>query len=347
MIGSAWTLLLVPILATGLARQDAPASSECAANLLESVVAVLEERYYHEDFREARLPGLAARYRPRAAEACGLAEQRAVAFEFLSEIPASHLSLFSGASFRRIVAELRGRPSPTVGFELLELDGEHFVHNVVDGGPAAEAGLLSGDRVLAIAGQPVASSPRLDWRTDDAYRDDPPLRALLVADGEAIDLLVEPRPGAQRAIRVSARPYSLLEASRASAQIYERGDVAIGYFHLWLVQFTGVSELLRQKLETELAASDALVFDLRGRGGNRATVPRLLEVLDDARAARDLPLVALIDRGTRSAKEVIAHELRKRGRTLLVGERTAGAVIPAAFADVGEDTYLMFPPFEY
>jgi C-terminal processing protease CtpA/Prc len=347
MIRSAWTLLLVPTLAAGLARQEAPASTACAANLLERAVVVLEERYYDQDFRETRLPGLAARYRPRAEEACSLAEQRTVAFEFLSEIPASHLSLFSGTSYRRILDELWGRPSPTVGFELVELDGKHFASNVVDGGPAAEAGLLPGDRVLTIDGRPVEASGRLDWRTDDAYLDDPPLRAVLVEDGDAVELTVERRPGERRAIRVSARPYSLLEASRASARVYERGDLAIGYFHLWLVQFNGISDQLRQKLETQLAASDALVLDLRGRGGNGATVPRLLEVLDDWRAARDVPLVVLIDRGTRSAKEVITHELRKRERTLLVGERTAGAAIPAAFEEVGEDTYLMFPPFEF
>ncbi|UCC83704.1 MAG: hypothetical protein JSW46_01870, partial [Gemmatimonadota bacterium] len=187
----------------------------------------------------------------------------------------------------------------------------------------------------------------LDWRTDDAYLDDPPLRAVLVDDGEVIDLSVERRPGARRAVGVRARPYSLFEASRVSARVYEWDGVAIGYFHLWLVQLRGVPELLRQLLDTELAAIEAIVLDLRGRGGNGAAVPPLLEVLDDARTARDLPLVTLIDAGTRSAKEVIAHELTKRERTLLVGERTAGAVIPAAFADVGEDTYLMFPPFEY
>jgi carboxyl-terminal processing protease len=58
------------------------------------------------------------------------------------------------------------------------------------------------------------------------------------------------------------------------------------------------------------------------------------------------PVVALIDRQSRSAKDVLAYELKKTGIARLVGEPTAGAVIPASFADVGYDTILMFPSFK-
>jgi carboxyl-terminal processing protease len=58
------------------------------------------------------------------------------------------------------------------------------------------------------------------------------------------------------------------------------------------------------------------------------------------------PIVALLDRQSRSAKDVLAYELKRTGIARLVGEPTAGAVIPASFADVGHDTILMFPSFK-
>ncbi len=45
------------------------------------------------------------------------------------------------------------------------------------------------------------------------------------------------------------------------------------------------------------------------------------------------------------AKEVIAYEMKARNIALVVGEGTAGAVIPASFTDVGFDTMLMYPTF--
>ena len=70
----------------------------------------------------------------------------------------------------------------------------------------------------------------------------------------------------------------------------------------------------------------------------------VLQALDHG-VSFGLPLVALTDAGTRSAKEVIAHEIRRRDIGMLVGEPTAGAVIPATFQPVSHDAVLMFPSF--
>jgi Peptidase family S41/Protein of unknown function (DUF620) len=57
------------------------------------------------------------------------------------------------------------------------------------------------------------------------------------------------------------------------------------------------------------------------------------------------PIVALTDRQSRSAKDALAYEFKQRHLATLVGEQTAGAVIPASFAPVGGKTMLMFPSF--
>jgi C-terminal processing protease CtpA/Prc len=89
-----------------------------------------------------------------------------------------------------------------------------------------------------------------------------------------------------------------------------------------------------------------VIIDLRGRGGNGRAISKILDVLRARRSVSRQPLVALVDRQSRSAKDVLAYEMKKNGLARLVGEPTAGAVIPATFADVGHETILMFPSFK-
>ena len=318
---------------------------EAGGELFEDVVAALEDRYYDADFRETELPRFVEQYRPLARATEGLTEQREVTHAFLSNIPATHLGLLSKASFQQIFNHLRNRPFPTVGFELVEYDGKQFAHNILEDGPADLAGLLRGDRIVSIDGVLAGDSARLDWRTDDAFLPDPPVRSCLVEDGDVVRLRVERRPGKYSFIDIEARPYSAFEAAKRSARIIRHAGKRIAYLHFWFIHMTGVCELLEEKLEGEFADCDALVLDLRGRGGSATVVPPFLDMLENADGLADKPLVALINGLTRSAKEVIAYEIRQREIGLLVGEKTAGAVIPASFAEVGKDTYLMFPSF--
>lgn len=144
-------------------------------------------------------------------------------------------------------------------------------------------------------------------------------------------------------IEIAARPYSANEAARASARVIEQDGRRLGYIHFWYIHLKGVASLLKEKLEGDFAECDALVLDLRGRGGSGGAIPSLLGVLSGRDSTWDKPLVALIDHHSRSAKDVIAYEIRRREIGLLVGETTAGAVMPASFEEVGHDRLLMFP----
>jgi carboxyl-terminal processing protease len=321
-------------------------AQEPESRLFENVVNVLQERYYDERFRENVLPGLADKYRARARAASDLTEQRRITHEFLSNIPASHLCLLSEASRTHMLGELTNKDAPTFGFALIEYDGKHYAHNVLEGGPAEKAGLLRGDRIVLIDDLLTGDSPRLDWRTDDAYLPDPPTRFCLGEEGEVIRLHVERRPGVYVDIEVKCELYSAFRAAKASAKIFEHGGRSIAYLHYWFIHMTGVDTLLKDKLEGEFASCDALVFDLRGRGGNGFMVPRILDILDGTNSTWNKPVVALINGLSRSAKDVIAFELRKREIGLLVGETTSGAVVPVTVQEVGHDTHLMFPSFE-
>ena len=55
------------------------------------------------------------------------------------------------------------------------------------------------------------------------------------------------------------------------------------------------------------------------------------------------PIALLIDREARSAKEMLAHRLQGTPHVTLIGETSAGAVLPANFFDLPGGAKLMIP----
>jgi carboxyl-terminal processing protease len=317
-----------------------------SGTLFENVVAVLTRRYYDADFRQRELPALVTQYQPRAAAAVTLDAQRQVTFELLSHIPASHLGLLSVATHLSMMRDLESVPYPTLGFQIIDTAGASYASWVLEGGPASRAGLLTWDRIVSIDGTPVSESPLVDWRSDDAFITDlldPPMHIVKPGSAAAIHLRVERRPNEFHDLVVDAASYSVFDAEAASVHVIERGGRHVGYIHLWNVPLGGAPELLARALKTNFKDCDAVVLDLRGRGGSASEIPKIISALKEDRGKRHRPIIALVDRQSRSAKDVIAYELKAQKIATLVGEPTAGAVVPAAFADVGHDTVLMFP----
>jgi C-terminal processing protease CtpA/Prc len=321
------------------------AINETSGSLFENVVAVLQSRYVDQDFRTKALPALVTKYRQQAAAATTLKAQRQVVHQLLSHIPASHLGLLSAHSHRLIFADLLRVAYPNFGFQLIG-SGEHlYAGMILQGGPAARGGLLTGDRIVTIDGVAVTDSPRLDWRTDDAYigdERDPSVQHLIARADERVDLRVERRPGEFVNLSIAAEEYTAFDAAEASVRVIRSGGKSVGYLHFWYVHIGGVPALIQSALAGRLKDVDALVIDLRGRGGSAAEVPRIVSVVREYRERTGRPVVALSDRQSRSGKDILLYEFKTMG-VRIVGEASAGAVIPASFADVGHDSVLMFP----
>jgi len=318
---------------------------ETGGSLFENVAKVLAANYVDRDFRTKELPALIDQYRPKAAAASSLNEQRQVVQEFLSHIPASHLGLLSAETYRTMMADLLQVAYPSFGFQLIGTGASVYAGTILEGGPAARAGLLTGDRIVTVDGAPVEESPRLDWRSDDAYisdERDPSVRRLMAAAADRIALRVERRPGEFVNITITAEDYTSFDAAEASVRVIRSEGTSIGYIHFWYVHMDGVPDLIKRTLAGRLKNVDALVIDLRGRGGSGSEVASIVDAVADYRKKTGRPVVALTDRQSRSAKDILAYEFKQRG-VRLVGEATAGAVIPASFADVGHDSVLMFP----
>ncbi len=347
MIRRTALLALTLCLSSAAAQGRIPADQ--AGGLFDRVVTVLERGFYDKEFRKQKLPALVQRYRPAALAADIRSEERAVVHAFLGQIPASHLAVYSRRTFDGLMDELKNVSRPSFGCELTQRGARFFVCSVREGGAAMRAGLKAGDRVLTLDGAAPHLHPRLDWRSDDAWLDDPPLFALLSErEGDAIKVQVESKPGHVRSIELVSMEDSGLQAAERSVKVFvqdgsDQDGRKVGYLHFWFIHVNGCSQLMRRVLRDDFADCDAVILDLRGRGGSASEVTAILKVLE--KELGDRQLIALQDGLSRSAKEVMSYEIKKRGLGIVVGERSAGAVLPASFRRVTRNAVLMYPAF--
>ena len=345
------TLLACPALVAATAEEG-----EYQPRLFDTAARLLSEELYQDTLPEGHVDQVIERYRPQFQEVSSVVEERALLFDLLAQIPLSHLGLVSADAAEGLLAELSGEPEPSLGFKLVRYpDGGFYVDYLMEGGPGEQAGLLRHHRVLSIDGVPPQDSPRLGWRTDDAALPDPPVHGLKASLGEVVQFEIEkidPETGERSSIDipVTVALHSTLDSARTSIETFPLTegtdpDAAgcLGYVHFWYVYISGMRELLLEGMEGPFAQCEALLLDLRGRGGSAMIVFAILNLFEGENAVWHRPVVALFDRNSRSAKDMLAYEMKERGIATLVGERTAGAVLPASFLAIDDDHVLMMP----
>ncbi len=230
--------------------------------------------------------------------------------------------------------ESRNEPqTPRIGIGVdLEHEPEGLrITGVVEGSPAAQAGLMRGDLIVKIGSTSLANR-------DDAFG----LDLLRGAAGTTVTLTVL-RDRAQHVFSVERREFVV---PVATSRILSHDGVRIGYLRL-----TGFSEGSGDKLRAEVRAAlqghaQGLILDLRGNGGGlidqainvtsiflahgtimsaeeRGQRPRVYKASGDV-IAPDTPLVVLVDQGTASSSEIVTAALQDHGRAKVVGTRTYG-----------------------
>ena len=334
----------------------ARATSDATLKTFDACLRSLRSTPYMRTRDDIDWEALARDWRPRADAAEPGAELRAVLNEMVAEVGASHAAVLSGPIYRSMMNELAGKPSPTYGVLLEEMvDGRLFVRALFEKGPGERAGLRIGDELVAVDGEAALASENV---VDAGY--DPgdsssrlfTLRTGAAGESLALTLRREVR-GELDTVPIVSEATSGLESGRRSLKVVRRDGRRIGYVHLWMVA-RGSAEFLAEALRGPLARCDALVVDLRGRGGFADEIPGLLEPFRAAKvrgplrggAAWRKPVAFLIDDRTRSAKEILAWHVREERLGLLIGERTEGAVLGAGFFPLPGGHYLEAPMME-
>lgn len=344
-------LLLLLLLSPGFGSADpvavASAPSEATRKTFDACVRTLRSTPYFRSRDDVDWQQLEREWRPRADDAEPGDELRDVLNEMLVELDASHAAVLDGAVYRTMWHELHGQPSPTFGVLLEEsLPGRLFVRALFEQGPGERAGLRLGDEVALVDGAAALASATVveaGYDPGDTKERLYTLRAR--AAGNRCTLATRSAERARLQVHdLVAESMSGIEAGRRSARVVEVGGRRIGVFHLWMVA-RGAAELLAEVLRGPLAGCDALVVDLRGRGGFADEIPGMLASFRAARRAGQ-PVVFLIDDRTRSAKEIVAWHVRDDALGTLVGEATEGAVLGAGFFPLPGGLYLEAPMME-
>lgn len=219
-----------------------------------------------------------------------------------------------------------------LGVELKAADGALSIVNVIRHSPAEQAGLLAGDRIVAVDGIQTA-----DVSTDEAA-------AMLTGkEGTVVQVTVESPNVAPRTVAVR----------RAHVEVPSLEDVKIidpqygvAYLRIPVFQKTTARDLEAALWDLHRQGMRSLVIDLRGNPGGLLTSS--VELADkfvaeggivstrgrnhaedyDYRAHRGgtwrVPLVVLIDGDSASASEIFAAAIRDSRRGTLVGERSFG-----------------------
>jgi carboxyl-terminal processing protease len=222
---------------------------------------------------------------------------------------------------------------PGVGIEVVAEDGAVKVLRPIDGSPAQQAGLRTGDEIVRIDGADIGA-------------DLAGAIARMRGDSGSLVKLTVRREGSADLVEYALRR-AQVEVHSVAAQ-----TLAPGYGYLRITSFSETTAADVNRAVSRLKRDNpkgimGLVLDLRNNPGGvlEAGVAVADDFLDagvivtadgrtpEARFRMDAtpgdlingaPLVVLVNGGSASASEIVAGALKDHGRALLVGRRTYG-----------------------
>ena len=210
----------------------------------------------------------------------------------------------------------------------IDFSQDGFVRRLFAGGPGAKAGLRRGDKVLSSDGRPFHPVESFQGKANRVVS----LEVQRTRNAPPIAVEIVPR-------RMNAKT-EWLQAQKSGTVAIVHGGKRIVY----APYFSGAGEEHQAALKESILRfgdADAMVLDFRdGFGGcnpeflnlfNRK-IPALEQIDRGGKGFRfesawRKPLVLLINEGSSSGKEIVAHAMKKHRIATLVGKKTAGAVL--------------------
>lgn len=345
IVALASILILLLLLSSPLWAQAKP-----QAKIFEQAWQTVNDNFYDPKFNGVNWQAIREKYQPQAAQAQSN-QQTAVAInQMLSQLRTSHTHFYTqdepayyqllgifqpgNKDFQQQIKKFfpKGKIEYSgIGAFTKNINGKTFVSAILDGSPAAKAGLKVGDSLLGVDGSPYQ-----------------PIQSFVGKAGQKVTLLIQRSPNPNTQIEIAIAPQMLdattmfLDAQQASTQVIERQGKKIGYVHIW--SYAG--DQYQQQLEEDLIYgrlkdADGLVLDLReGWGGASpnylniftAKGPNVTTVLRNSKRNTinyqwKKPVVMIVNEGSRSGKEILAFGFQKYNIGPVVGTKTAGAVV--------------------
>ncbi|MGE0023892.1 MAG: S41 family peptidase [Hyphomicrobium sp.] len=351
--------LIVALFALTASPAPGFAREEAKAEVFDEAARLVRWKFYDPKLHGKDWDAVVARHRPDYLAADGKQGRAAAINAMLAELNASHMiyATDDDPAYYQLVDIFKfglrddikkhfpnGVSYPGIGIFTREIEGKTFVSGVLAGGAAAKGGLKTGDEILTVDGAPF--QPVQSFR--DKVGSEVTLSIRRERGGPVSVIALTPErmePGA-----------AFRTAMKESARIIEANGRRIGYIHVWSYAGQDYQDLLEEALSSGLLKDvDALVWDLRdgwggaspdyldlfnARGPDMTFTERSGET-DYASFKWKKPVAMLINGGTRSGKEVLAHAFKTYGYGEVIGTRTAGALLAGRGFLLSDGSFLM------
>ncbi len=268
-------------------------------------------------------------------------EQRAAEYAIVEGVLGTldpHTNLLRPDDFETMKTSTKGSFGG-LGIEVGMRDAQITVIRVIDGNPAAKAGIEAGDRIIQVDEESTVTMNLSE--AVDHMRGDPGTAVTLYIRRDGSDK-VKKIPITRDVITLDSVQGEVLPGTDAQGNPVKVGLVQLNKN---FAQTTG-KELRAKLAEFEKAGVRGVVLDMRDNPGGLLTAavevadaflktgtivstvgsssPREELAADDRYDFPNLPVVVLIDQGSASATEIVAGALRNLGRAVLIGRRTFG-----------------------
>ncbi len=223
-------------------------------------------------------------------------------------------------------------------------DDEVVISSLLEGFPAAKAGLKPGDKILSIDGKPTKGK-----KVDEVKQ------FIDGAPGSSVELKIEKNNGKKESLTIDRAEVKIPNVPYKGMIREDIGYVTLTTFTMDAGKnvATAIQDL---KKDNKLKG---LVFDLRGNGGgllreavnvSNIFVPKNEEIVSTRGKVKEwdkhfktlndpideeIPLVVLIDKNSASASEIVSGVIQDLDRGVLIGQKSFGKGLVQNTRDVG------------
>lgn len=337
--------------------------AELRRQSFDKVWNTINEKHYDKTFGGVDWKKMREIYEPRALAAKTLNEFHTVLRQMLGELKLSHFGVFPKSS----QATQTTQPSGGItGIELKMIDGQAVIYHLEKDSTAIKSGLKTGFVVQKINGKTTAEilAPLEKIISEQTQNEN--LRKIYRERTLAFYLGGNPETGVRIEVLNAKNEPQVFDVPRyvpktemseavgnfsAQEVVFEarRLENNIGYirFNMWVIpQMPKIRQALRDFADTK-----GIIFDLRGNpGGLGAMAPGVAGLFMTEQLSlgsmtareteqkfvvypQDNPfagkIMILTDYGSGSTSEIFAAGLQDLGRARIIGERSAGAVLPS------------------
>lgn len=358
-----------------------PDNAELRRQSFEKVWQTINDNHFDPTFGGVDWQKTREIYAPQIAAAKTDAEFYRIMQRMIGELKLSHFSIYPQ---NLNVDSAAGGGEGTLGIELKMLDGKAVIARIEKDSGAERANLKAGFVVEKVDGKMVAEI-LAPLEKNLAARGENERVVKLYAERTLANML-NGKPDSIAKIEISdeknqARNFDVKRSLAKTEMSLAIGNFPaqpvlfeskllsenIGYirFNMWTIpQMPKIRQAIR-----DFAGAKGIVFDLRGNpGGIGGMASGVAGLLMNARATlgsmnsrstktefivypQTAPfagkVIVLTDYGSASTSEVFAAGLQENGRARIVGERSAGAVLPSVFTVLPIGAIFQYPVSDY